>query len=166
MLFAIGGAVLGVALLVILIVIRRKKIAAGKPVFHILKDKPGGSHWYVGLAFLMIMCGCNTPCKDSVLVHPFAVGLAVAWECQVPSALEAQIDKAASRLGVCSIAEEQAKKGNKSGVIGMVLCPMVIGELRSIAVNWVTPEAKCNPDKVGAGVAMADSALCSSIVPI
>jgi len=62
MYFAIGGAVLGVILLVILIMVRRAKIKAGLPVFHILKNKVGGSHWYIVLIFLtalLVKCGSN-----------------------------------------------------------------------------------------------------------
>lgn len=62
MLYAIGSAVLGILALIILIVRRRNRINSGLPVFHLLKNKSGGTHWYVLAAIaaaFLIKCGSN-----------------------------------------------------------------------------------------------------------
>lgn len=76
MLYAIGGAVLGVLLLVLLVVRRINRKKAGIPVFHLLKDKPGGSHWYIVLIFLtafLIKCGSNPAPQPQPQPQPIPV---------------------------------------------------------------------------------------------
>lgn len=174
MLYAIGGAVLGVLALVLLVIRRIKRGKAGLPVFHILKDKPGGSHWYVGLAFLMIMFGCNTPCSESVIVVPAANYLTTQWACvdlqgnPNVKCMTNLLGGIASKIGVCTQATAMMKNGKSAGPIASLMCPLVIGELKNLLVKNSSPvqQCGCDPSKVGALIAGGVSAICSAIVPL
>jgi len=115
------------------------------------------------LVFLFF-AGCTKPCSQVEIVSAASKALASQWECQNPQALEKWVDGLASKVGVCK-PELVAlfKKKPKKGIFGSFICPLLVEELRKIGASQVPPEAMCNPNKVGAGAAIALEAACNAI---
>jgi hypothetical protein len=110
----------------------------------------------------LLLFGCKTPCSDPGSVASIFANMAINdWQCTNPQQVLADISSAAEKYGLCQ-ANAIPKKQIK-GVIATVICPIVIGELQSLAAGAVPKDWGCNPGLVGPNFAAALTTLCASL---
>lgn len=106
------------------------------------------------------LLGCTKICdlaKSSAAT--LSPQLVTKWACTNPAQMTKDIQGAIEGSVVC-------KTGGKTGVVGSLVCPVIVGFLKDQLANQVPASWGCNPALVGSDAAGTLSTLCSSIFPI
>ena len=112
------------------------------------------------LVFLVIcaaLAGCkNKPCVQlKSFTDALGTGIATAMTCSNPVAVRQDLLIYAENHGLCTMPTEK-------GVIGALICPIVIPYVVGFGANKLPPEWGCT----GAATSTVLSGICSAVVPI
>ena len=114
----------------------------------------------LALIVLFALVGCKEPCDAPGSVATIVSNaVSKAWQCQNPTQVLADVSTVCSKLDLCTV----PPAGTKGGAIANVACPLVVGELQSLAAGQVPSSWQCNSAAVGANFAAALTALCEQL---
>lgn len=122
---------------------------------------------FVALGFTACTVVCNlAQIGSNAIVNGVGPihGLSASWACSHPDVMQSDIKGWISLSSQCSTAPQA-----KYGLVGSIVCPMVVSEARSLFVNaaavntYVVQRWGCNNQLVGGNAVTALDAACNLI---
>ena len=120
----------------------------------------------VALIALFGIVACKTPCSQpGSAAAMVSNAVAAKWQCSAPDKVLADVSQACAKLGLCTVPPTlpASRSGQVGGPIANTACPLIVGELQSLAASQVPPAWGCNPSAVGSTFAAGLLALCEAI---
>lgn len=119
--------------------------------------------WILALVMLVTVTACKTPCSDTGSAASLVSNVVVAkWSCQAPDQVLDDVSAVCSKLGLCTVGAK-LKEAPPTGPVANFVCPLIVGQLQSLAAGKVPPAWQCDPSKVGSSFTAGLTALCEQL---